>query len=385
MSVGWPIDELVLLPDFRPPAEPPAQAARGRLRRLWARLRRERRDEEGPAPDSLERPDGAKCQPVLPRGGPETALPGLEGLLDGWMAGPAGPARVVVAPPGAGVEALLRAFAGARRHPVLEPPGRTELLEPQRLDAAWPPADPSRPLVVPALERWLLRRASALATFRRLVERLVAWPAPLLVGCDSWAWAYLRRALELERQVAEVWAPAPVEGSGLCRWLAAPFRDRGLELFDGRSGRPLAGPLPEAGASGEDAAPSAVFQRLAAASRGNPGVALALWRTELRTRDDGDCSSWWIEPPDENELPRLPRDADRALDLLLEALLIHNGIEPELLAELVPGAGGTAPRLRELERAGVVAGEGGELVVTPAAYPTVRRRLAQQKLLIDDL
>ena len=55
--------------------------------------------------------------------------------------------------------------------------------------------EPGGPWVLPELERCFLRHAAGLSLVRKVLERAASGHlAAGLIGCDSWAWAYLQRA-----------------------------------------------------------------------------------------------------------------------------------------------------------------------------------------------
>ncbi|NLE76013.1 MAG: hypothetical protein GX605_04595 [Chloroflexi bacterium] len=51
------------------------------------------------------------------------------------------------------------------------------------------------PLALPSLERCYLRSSAGLVLVRGLLQRLESGPPRLLIGCDSWAWAFLGQTL----------------------------------------------------------------------------------------------------------------------------------------------------------------------------------------------
>ncbi|WP_299310510.1 hypothetical protein [uncultured Halomonas sp.] len=75
----------------------------------------------------------------------------------------------------------------------------------------------------PRLERCFLRHAEGLAGVRRLVEQALAGRlGPGIIGCDSWAWAYLQHTLALPE--GQAFTLQPFDGADLDRYFAAAAR-----------------------------------------------------------------------------------------------------------------------------------------------------------------
>ncbi len=211
------------LTDFRPPS-PPVSSAAGRT---WSSL------------TWLFGRGGDKAQPL--RAGPGgTAVAGAEpngaagpasGLVRGRGLARPRPGRLVAAGP--------TGAAGALSHrPAVQRPGgdgacwgtalgATVITEPtseQILGADcrwledWPDAAPL--WVLPRLERCFLRHAGGLSLVRRLLDRAQGGTLGCgLIGCDSWAWAFLEYAWPVVRP--DALAVQAFDGEGLARLLAA--------------------------------------------------------------------------------------------------------------------------------------------------------------------
>ncbi|MBK1629512.1 hypothetical protein CKO31_01915 [Thiohalocapsa halophila] len=388
--------ELVPLTDYSLPPTPAASAARARwtsLRRLFAR-----------GSEPAETP--ARAEADL-RGLPEPVLDALVAPVD-WS-GPAealqqrreqddaaGALTCVVGPPRSGHVALLHRWASAAGARVLEPPGADEILAGGRtwLDA-WPEDD--RPWLLPRLEHCWLRHAAGLALVRELLERVQAGRlGPGVIGCDSWAWAYLRRVAALPTQC--VLTLQAFDGPGLAalfRNLLALDNPRPVQFRNAQTGK-----LVLAVDGEDDGDGGAELQHLAARARGNAGLARLLWRRRLRAEpdsaegaDEADAATaddeasgatiWLAAPP---TAPALTADLDEAAALLLHALLLHNGLSAALLAELLPlPPYRVQMRLQWLAALGaVVAGADGRWRIHAVAYSAARDLLRAQGFLLDD-
>tara|TARA_R110000823_G_C15851801_1_gene492235 strand:- start:542 stop:1147 length:606 start_codon:yes stop_codon:yes gene_type:complete len=132
---------------------------------------------------------------------------------------------------------------------------------------------------------------------------------------------------------------------------------------------------------------------LAATSRGNPGVALAIWQRSLRARPDDDTkledadektekqsqtADCWVVPLERLSLPTMPQSKESVTGFVLHGLLLHNGLDMASL-EVVTGVSTyeLSLVLSRLKRAELVVWEQSDerWRVTPIGYPTVRRHL----------
>ncbi|WP_295538574.1 hypothetical protein [uncultured Thiohalocapsa sp.] len=387
--------QIVPLADYNLPSTPAASAARARwmsLRRLFAHR------SEPVAPP-------ARAEADL-RGLPEPVLDALVAPVD-WSAGAEALQQqrahdgggdgvsFVVGPPRSGHDALLRRWARACDARVILPPEAHAMLADgwaggrAWLDA-WPRDD--RLWLLPRLEHCWLRHAAGLALVRELLERAqLGRLGRGVIGCDSWAWAYLRRVAAPPTQSA-----LTLQGCDGPR-LAALFRTL-VVLDDARPVRfrnAQTGKLVLAVDGDDDGGTE--LQYLAARSRGNAGLARALWRRRLRAEpdpaedasgadaaaaaEDGAGITLWLAAA-----PALSTEPDEATALMLHALLLHNGLSGPLLAELLPLPPYRVQRrlLRLAALGAIAAGADGRWRVHALAYADVRDLLRTQGLLLDD-
>jgi hypothetical protein len=391
--------------DYEVPAMPTQHA----IRRLWhlARLRLQ------PHADDPIRPGDGLQAPALKLlddlAGPPafgSLIDELEAAVQGWHKESQGAPwlRLVVLPP-CDTEDLVSTWAAAHHHPLLPAPARASLQNPLgTVDLKNAPGGPDELLVLPRLEDWFLRRRDGLATIRSLLEALSRLERPCLVGCNSWAWAFVAKAVGATLVLPSPVTFAPLDAAHLRNW----FIDlaKGEEIA--RSADPGAMNPSESTDTPDDDRPPVVFRmassganvlgddqdgghdsflrQLASLSLGTPWVAWHLWRESLRTASDtnelsdkvkkateGDARTLWVTQVPEF---KLPADHEQASLLVLQALLMHGSLtEPELRSVL--------PMLEEpgmvaaLQSAGFVerCGDDGQLRVRPAAYPAVRTAL----------
>ena len=417
-----PIDDLP--PDGAEPAplrptgtyRAPAMPAEDAVRSLWTRLKQLlRRGEPEDAPriaeDRLQHAAGDLLDALAPAPDCGPLQRELDAALADWAAGrpPAGPAgadaarvQLLVLPPGdADVDGAGGGVvaAWARRHDldVLPDPDRDALTRGDVPDLSAVGELGTGPLVVPRLERWFLRRHDGLTAARALLGAADRSGRPLLIGCNSWAWAFLSKAADANMTLPGGRTFAAFDAARLRSWfreLAAGGQRGAVSFRLTATGRPVL--------DGDGEPADNYFRTLAAHSLGVPWVAWHLWRRSLRSeKTSGETSrpaaggagdaeapaerkTLWVTALEEFTLPT--RHEPGAL-LILQALLIHGRLTADELRGVIP-ATPTAALLAALTGAGFVRRGGAgfeELSVAPAAYPAVRAGLSAAGFPVDKL
>lgn len=382
----------------------PVDSTPAALRRKWRLLARlfRRQDQR----DTLAQPEAALS--TLPRARLDTLVPPLvwEGAARAFdpiyaakagSAPPPGVVSILVGQPYCGHTEILAHWARGRSARLLEPPTAQEILN---ADVQWLTrchSDDQGLWVMPALERCYLRNANGLALLRGFLDLAFSGAlGPGVIGCDSWAWAYLQRIC--------AWPATPVltlqafDGAALTALLLQPQAQstQAVRFLSAHSGASLL-PEPEDGEDDAAAPVSPELRQLAARCRGNLGVAWHYWRERLRTAPEpqaGEASEGTPPPPPEPnaiwvapelEIRAPASDAGDDTALILHALLLHNGLAAPLLATLLPIA--TAQlnlQLLQLQSLGLVEMQDmGRWQVTPLSYPGVRAFLRARGYLTD--
>ncbi|WP_138933144.1 hypothetical protein [Roseovarius arcticus] len=309
----------------------------------------------------------------------------LGATLSAWLSssGLADRIQLIVLPP-CDENKIIEAWAGRHDLECLIPPARKDLRplsEPQL-----PDVDGNGVLVIPRLEDWFIRHRNGLGTVRALMEALSASDRRFVVGCNSWAWAYLTVAINAQMQLPNGCTFQAFDSQRLFDWFSklsadpasgiSKFRkpDSGMDVFA----------LDENGAPKSD-----FFQKLAAHSLGIPWVAWNLWRRSLRTNRedvddkvaDDDDETLWIAALDDFSLPAEHRQ--EAL-LVLQSLLVHGRLSAESLRLTVPFVG-RSNVVQALIHGGFVKLEAELLTCVAAAYPAIRRELLDAGFSMDRL
>jgi hypothetical protein len=295
----------------------------------------------------------------------------------------------LVVPPFSGLASSL-ADSGRR---VITPPDNL-LLSEQDARSWWQRQLSGDHWVIPELADFWLRHRSGLSLLKELFALLASDKAGTgLIGCSSWCWQFWANYLP-ELPVAPV-TPAPLDGERLVRWLDHLARSQTGQSLTVRMTHDGLYVLPAPEQAGQIKY-SSFAQDLASLARGNPGVALAIWRRALRARpeaesegddvkSEGDLEAvtssgpgCWVAPLDQLSLPAVPQSVGRHSSHVLHALLLHEGLSEEQLA-LVTGLSHrevdlTLGRCQRAELV-TVADTGTYFHVTPLGYPAVRKYL----------
>ncbi len=285
-----------------------------------------------------------------------------------WICDP-NPSRwlqLVVLPP-ADTNDLLRTWAIEHDHRIIDPPPRESLLDHSKVASV--PLDCENTLVViPQLERWFLRHQDGMMHVRRLLLQASKTKRHLIIGCNSWAWQFLNKAVSAGRLLPLGLTFNAFDADRLRNWLMPLSQsDNASEYVFRQSKNGLI-------------ADSDYFAKLAARSLGIPWIAWHLWHRAIRVRPSDqnighpkfpDEQTRWVSELEDLSLPI--EDVDAAL-LTLQALLIHGGLTEEELDLATPSvdASNVLPSLVEAD---FVAHQNDGFQCKPDAYPAIRSRL----------
>ena len=373
--------EFIPARDFEVPHRPETVPGGGLAARLWHWIRHgaasDRSEaESGQSEDELPDADAAELTPAADWSAAARELARrLKASAETRF-----PIQPLIGPPGSGVSQILRHFAEDLRAPLLKAPATDVLLSGNSSIVDIPDGDL---VLIPNLEHWYVRHEEGLHVMRELLRWLAETDRRVLVGCESWAWAYLQTAVGVEDILGDPWTLAPFGASRLCAWLGEALPERARTISHGKNGPSL---LTE-DSNSNGGRNSTWIHRLAEESRGNPGVAAALWRSSLRRRqdarsEDGDPAAEVFV--DGLHITPLPQQTDRFHFIVLHAVLLHGELRlPTLRAVLGRGNEDLPRRVSQLVRTGVLAHDEDRVRVNLAAYPAVRSALKNEGFLVD--
>jgi len=374
-------------PSFIPFAafDPPDLPTDERLRRWIARFHALfRRGQEGSfiaddrlQSNTLERLDEVVAPPAT---GP--VIDELEATIQPWLARQPLERRfkLIILPP-CDESDIVRVWAEQGKHSCLQPPPRDTLCDATLTLEDLPG---SGLLVVSRLERWFIRERGCLATVRNLLEVLEASDRPCVISCNSWAWSYLRTALQADAVMPPGMIFKPFDGPRLQRWFAELARNdltQGVRFRSSATGKDVL-----SRDAGDGDGDGEFFARLGARSRGIPWVAWHLWRRSLRRDRDGGGAETTakvvVEPGEEtlwiaalDELV-LPGEHPQSALLVFHALLIHGTLTIEELRRTVPAIS-QSNVVSALVMSGFLERDGDGVRCRAAAYPAIRQGLSK--------
>ncbi len=394
-----PLWQYVPIADYRVPAATVENKVKTGLSALWRHL--------WPTPaqpqtsplkteDELRLVPKAQIERIVPAPDWQPAAAALDDTLAGWLdtEQSARACIFVISPPHGGNSDILTAWAGNRGWRVVSPPSPEQILA---RDPVWL-ADWSRDQsfwVLPNLERCYLRHARGLDLARHLLDHACAGSLGRgVIGCDSWAWAFLRKAWNGPEP--PLLALQSFDPQGLACWFQSFIAGSGMDhlVFRQADNGKYVLPPPESAVGDESVETSDFLRILAEHSRGIPGIAHAIWRASLRTAPDETLSeattnadqdrrgTVWVAPWRQirQTAPGLLREHAAPL----HTLLLHAGLIGSVLNQLLPLATiSVEATLACLEAAGLVMRRESEWLISPAGYPAIRQFLRDDGYLTD--
>lgn len=300
----------------------------------------------------------------------------------------------LIGPPHSGWRQALTGWAERQELPIWPTPDPETVW---RADSVWLewPDDDKRPWVLPELQRCYFRHADGLALIRGFLDMALGGKLGRgVIGCDSWAWAYLQHIWHF-RQPATL-SLAALDAADLAT-VFGKFSDRENDrpiLFkQSDTGRCVISPPSDLSSEGESC--TDYLKSLAATSRGNLGIASAIWRVGLRrwpeenvvedgTKTTREFTSVWVRPLSDLDLPELSEKSNRDVAFILHALLLHDGLSFDLLEQLLPlSASRISETLVQLESDRLLDRNEDSWRVSPLGYVYVREFLRQRGYLVD--
>jgi len=398
----------IRLEQFRLPSSPTREKMRRGILGIWDRLRGGRSAAESPPMKiDLEAMPSNLLTEAAPAPDWQKGVPALHEALQDWWQERAGKIQVLVGAPFSGTGEIAALWAATCQCPVLpDPPlehiksGGVKWLE--QLDH-----DPDRVWVIPRLERFYFRHSQGFALLRVLLDKITALSSRFLLVCNSWAWAYLGKALHIDALFPPPLVLEAFNQEKLDLWLsglASQAPGKAFVFRQTNNGNQVLHPFEVSQDEGEEAKDVKItdfLEHLAAFSRGIPRVAHAIWRYSLRitqtkedqekiqkVSDDDDLHrTIWVEPWSQLSLPTPSKLGSRDRELfVLHSLLLHDGLSSRVLADILPfSESQIISLLQALRVAGIVVKEQDNWRVAALAYPAVRQFLQYEGYLVDAL
>lgn len=413
---NMPIFVFVAPDKFTRPTEPKAEAARSGLRALWKRFQRSRHTSESiDIQAELHSVSQQLLDWVAPSPTWEDTKDALNAALKTWHEDERTEQniQVIVGPPGSGIRQTLLSWAEEHRCGVIKPPTPEETLSGggewiQKLQRT-----KEKAVVFPAMEACYLRHHNGLKLIRGILEYMKDGNRRWLIGCNSWAWSYLSKAVKIDSLMPVPHVLQALDGVHLQQWFQSLIKstDKGSFIFrqsdngtlifsvSGNKDQTVQKGLTEEKIGGvpEQLEAPDFIKKVATRGRGIPLVCWAIWRNSLQvageTTIDMDALraaavdkglTIWVRPLDKIELPAVPSDISRCDSFILHALLLHAGLSDDVIRLLLPFSPDEIIRgLNSLHNHGLTKYEKGTWRVSLSGYPSVRQHLYNEGYPVD--
>jgi hypothetical protein len=406
----------IRLDQYTRPSETSRETMRKGISGLWLRLGWGSKAEKSVFAEKDAKELSQVPQELVDKAAPDpdwsASLPAVTAAIDSWLDAkvPGSTNQIFVGPPYHGTPEMLTAWARARDWRLVAAPS-PEMILTGGQEWLTQLEEDNDPLVLPHLEQCFLRHYDGLTLLRRLLDHVISQSRRWLVGCDSWAWAYLSKALKVDtvfpmpfilegfdQERLKIWFQQLASASGEDHFVFRQL-DSGKYVLPRGTEDEVSGDLSPGGAA-ED---SSFLKNVAAYSRGIPGVAWAVWRHSFgfvdTTAKDGEGRDQeapasegvnpthpiLVTPWSQLNLPGFPfQRVSLGLLMVLYTLLIHGGLWSRILPELLPlSPMEILENLYLLEASGLLESDQGFWRVTPAGYPAVRQVLQGEGYLTD--
>lgn len=393
--------EYVHVKDYQLPSAPVTHTARKRFASLRVLFRGETHEQTAP----LHTEEELKTLPlqhldrIAPRPAWNEAAASLGLDLQGWLEqeNPDPPVIVLLGPPYQGHADILTSWAEQREWEIFKAPSPEQILSGDDRWLSGLRKIKEVPWVLPALERAYFRHGMGLNLVRCFLDNAFSGQFGRgIIGCDSWAWAFLqyvwrgRQPIVLTLQSFD-----QARLTAHFQQLATAACIRPLRFRQSHTGLYV---LPPPDGAEESGTICDFVQLVAAHSRGIPGVAWALWRSSLHTEPDEALKveqdeeakegtghdTVWVTPWEQFKHPSVPSGSGRDEAFVFHALLLHNGVAPQVLQQILSmSSSQVMETLFRLEAASLVVRNDTIWRVTPLGYPAVRTFLKTNGYLID--
>lgn len=348
------------------------------------------------------------------------AVSALQDTLKDWVnaehADPNG--QIIIGAPYSGITQVVTWWGMAQKWRIIDPPTPEQIWEGGNSWLAQWTQEQNTGLVIPALERCYLRHHNGLTLLRQLIDWLWSHRCQHVIGCDSWAWSYLCRALHIDKFFSSPLTLEALDAERLHSWFYSlslsslkrhmVFRqaDNGQFVLSPFEEKPVSSGYKQRQSTETDTQKMSkevtdFLKHIAAYSRGIPGIAWTIWRHSLLCPPDEGAieeeaqevarydtgRTIWVKPWSQLALPTIPGEIKQPYLFVLHTLLLHKGLSLQLLLSLLPlSSMEIIQALHTLRGAGLLeVDQEGIWRVTSLGYPAVRQFLHDEGYLVDVL
>ncbi len=312
--------------------------------------------------------------------------------------------KCIVGRPYSWTDKIITAWARENEWRIVEEPDSAEIFSGGSEWLAGLSKTGTARIVIPRLEKFYLRHAEGLTLIRKLMELLWSEKRSCLIGCDSWAWAYLCKVFKVGSIFSYALTLDAFDDNRCKRWFLSLSTASGKRrlTFRRADNHRLVLPKPDTLNSNgtgaldfslqkeKEVPESNLISNIAAAGLGIPGVVRSMWRHSLQllpetANSDTDLNrTLWVKPWAKVMFPKVPTPIDRNTLFVLHACLLHGGLREQQLNQILPlTENEISQRLINLKHEHLIELEDDFWRVTAVSYPWVRRCLNNEGYLID--
>jgi len=312
---------------------------------------------------------------------------------------------LILCPPASDLSIVLNFWGKQHKWNLLPSPDYNEILDTP--DSWFETLLPvlQEPFIIPHLEHWFLRHLRGLKLLRMLLDRVQTSPTPCILGLDTWAWSYLKYAIQIDAFPQSTIILKAFDSNMLHSFfteLSHQNYKRQIFFRETTTGKLVLK------SENSDIQPQKILKfddnflkNLAGYTHGNPLLAWNIWRNSLRTDPDEEFLSkeedsdvilsdkrrtLWILPWEKVGVPTVP-DSLKLIDLIvLQTLLLHNGVVRDFLPNLLPFTVEEVNRtIAYLTKLGFIEAFDDRLRINRLVYPRIRDKLNGEGFLTDEI
>lgn len=320
---------------------------------------------------------------------------------------------VLINKPFSGTDEIVRSWLKDNEFKILTGPTHNEILNFHTDRKFKINVEPNENIAIVNLEKWFVRHHDGLFIIESLAEILSTHMGGIIIVCQSWAWNYLTKILNIYFKSFEKRIVQALDYSLLQQWLLELntksmrqgflFRlaNNGNLVFENQLSR--VDELEEEGKKLQLKVDEKYMKNLVGYSLGLPMICWHIWRNSLRILPDENFQldekdeevlqqqrlyTVWVTPWKDVSLPVIPQNMSSEEQMILHTIALHNGLPVEIMAFILNFDEKQIENyIKKFEKIGLIWRKEEEDLITiaPNAYPRVREYLKRTGYLIDDL
>ena len=291
---------------------------------------------------------------------------------------------------------IVTNWATKNKIPIISKPNNDQILDQSFDFTSQFMKAKSNVFVIPNFEKFYLRHYNGLTIIRNLFLYLWSNEIKTVICVNSWSWVYLKKVLEIDSFGVEQLVLAPFNYTKFEKWFKTLKKDlkfRKIVFRKADDGNYVIEPnsLTEKDKKGIKIDYN-FLKNLTAYSEGIPKIAWTIWRYSLRIEPDDEfydknddidenidpkkLLTTWVIPWERLKLPGKLDDVKRSELLILQSILLHDGLDECYLEKILPLTQSEVMlSLNVLKSSNLIKKDKQEWKVTPVSYAYVKKLL----------